>query len=423
MLSNNKWFCNRCVKLTINDIFALVTKKVRSCIQSSCDFLDVSSQVSTDPNPAVLHDGQQNAKTGISPTEESKFVYSDISEESNEVDLCTSEVTANQSVPGKHEGDLIVQKVNQCIVEKMNELKEFFINEVPKKQTYADITFNSTLGKQTTRTIPSSGGGEPDPVSDDQEKNVKVNELNSLVVRNIQERRYVKDAPSIKKEFNKYFKQCKIVSAFPTRSGALIIELPSRAEAEQVAKNWNPSYFCPSDRINQERYNTSCQIMADIKPLKVILKNVEYGLTDSTISRELSRHYPGATFQRFITRQGKPLKTGVINLTSQDHVAKVLEKDYLPLCNMHLVTQRYMPKRKVIQCYNCKQFDHVKKWCPNKYSCNNCSKEHLESDCRTPHQLKCMNCGNGHSSLDKNCPVYLHKYQVNSAIIGNQQYE
>ena len=245
------------------------------------------------------------------------------------------------------------------------------------------------------------------------ETSKNVNKLHSVVIHNIQERKYIKDAASITKEFNKYFEQFKIVSAFPTRSGALIVELYSREEAELVKTSWKSSFFCPESKVNDNKFNTSCKIMAHMNNFKVIVKNVENGISNEAISGELSAKYSGAVFKRFITHEGKALQTGVIDLKTQQQLTDILDIGYLPICNMYLEVHRYISKRKVIQCYGCKEFDHVKKWCPNKYSCGNCSKEHIESECRTPSQLRCTNCRSSHSSLDKNSPVFLKKCQIN----------
>ena len=432
-LNNHKWFCNDCVNLTINDILAIAAGKVKSSIQNSCEFLNDSSY---HPEPCSAHEDLYDiqspkehhlanlrdsdiVKESFTAAKNSEIIYSDISLEDNDVGKSSVEAAS----PCKSNNELeqsyasIVQKVNQCISEKINELKEFITKEVkpPQSETYAkmvsDKVQSTKIGQTRNREIISNDLA-PDP-----QESTSVNKSNSVVIRNIQERKYIKDAPSIKKEFNNHFPQVKIISAFPTRSGALIIELNSKEEAKQVEKCWKSSFFCPLTKSSDENYNTSCTVMAQIETLKVIVKNVEYGLADNTITSELSKTYPGAAFQRFITRQGKALKTGIIHLKLQAHVSEILDLGRIRLCNMQLETQKYVSKRKVIQCFKCKQFDHVQKWCPNDYSCSNCSENHQESDCRTPDVLQCTNCKRSHSSKDRNCPVFIHKKELNDALL------
>ena len=405
--SNFKWFCGKCDHVSIHDILTLATDRVRSSIQSQCDFLDDSSNQQSAP---MTH--SSDSKQDVSSTEpaasdqENRFIYSNISiDDSNH----QSNIVLQQKQVS--EIMMIVEKVNQCISERISELKQFISEEViiPQQKSYADIT---SEGKTTKNDHKTSFVSTKNEVMS--ETSNKVNKLHSVVIHNVQERKYIKDAASIKKEFNKYFEQCKIVSAFPTRSGALIVELYSREEAELVKTSWKSSFFCPENKVNDVKFNTSCKIMTHMNNFKVIVKMLKmvFQMRLSLVNylQNIQEQYSSGLP---ITYEGKALQTGVIDLKTQQQLTDILDIGYLPICNMYLEVHRYISKRKVIQCYGCKEFDHVKKWCPNKYSCGNCSKEHIESECRTPSQLRCTNCRSSHSSLDKNCPVFLKKCQIN----------
>lgn len=420
-LNSHKWFCNKCSTLSLNDILAHATERIRLCIQKSCDFLGEPLPAKPVLDPDNYDEDEEQQSKDASNREvnckgqQMALHYSDISE------ACSAPKIA---VSGQSEIlDTVVQKINQCISSKISELKDFITDEVilPQKKTYADIT----LANQPSE-VPTAMGAPRHPnsvpkVAPQSYSNIqsssKVNKLNSLVIRNIQDRNFIKDAPSIKKEFNKYFKLYKLVSAFPTRSGALILELPTQKEAEHVEKNWKSSFFCPENKLSHERYQTSCKIMANIQNPKVIVRDVEYGISDDRMTEHLCRKYPEAAFQRFVTRQGKFLRTGIITLKNTDQLTELLEIGHVNLCNQHLSVEKYIPKRKVVQCFSCKQFDHVSKWCPNAYSCGNCSKGHRDDECRTPNQLRCINCKGTHSSVDKSCPAYIHKCEINNALL------
>ena len=428
-LNNHKWFCNKCVDLTIQDILALATEKVRYSIQSSCNFLEESNLQSANSTVSITKQNPKdhqleeviNLETKPHSSSFNEGDYSDITMENSSFSSCSQK----EKLSYLNEA-IIVEKVTQCITQKMDELKEFITTEVissPMK-TYAEImkppnheiTNQKDKNHEITNQQDKKNSGDLSQKAFNYENSNRANKFHSLVINNVQERRFIKDASSIKKEFSKYFKQCKIVSAFPTRSGALIIEVSSREEAEMVYKGWKPSFFSPEEQNFKEEYRTSCKIMSELQNYKAIIKNVEYNIADDTISNELAQNYPGAVFKRFITREGKSLKTGIIEFKTQQQLTDTLYVGHLQICNMKLEVHEYIHKRKVIQCFNCKQFDHVRKWCPNKYSCGNCSKDHIEDECRTPQQLRCTNCKSSHSSLDKNCPFFVQKSQVNRTL-------
>ena len=421
-LSNHRWFCNKCAKLSMNDILARATEKIRFCIQNSCEF------ISEEPPPICSSEsevGSNSYKEQNSPARNSGNKMKNVSVELHYSDISQDRSTVTP-VPFKVETcDIVVEKVNQCITEKISELKDFIAREAigPPQKTYADIS-KENMGRQ----IPMEHSKTPltmpiHPSHENIQSSTRVNKQNSLVIRNVQDRKFIKDASSIKKEFNKHFQKYKVLSAFPTRSGALIIELPTHEDATWVLQNWKSSFFCPDNKTKEDKYKTSCEIMANMQSFKVILRDVEYGLSDDRVSQELSREYPQATFQRFVTRQGRALKTGIITLKEPDHLTQILDEGRLHLCSQSMMVFRYIPRRKVIQCYNCKQFDHVKKWCPNNYSCSHCSRNHVESDCRNPEDLKCTNCKGAHSSLDKQCSVYARKSQINNVLLSRNDHE
>ena len=291
-------------------------------------------------------------------------------------------------------------------------------NSHPQKRTYASkVTLKEPPSFPEQRVLPVKNTPQITDINKSQ-----VDKHHSLVIRNIQDRKFIKDSPSIKKEFSKYFKDCKVISAFPTRSGALIIELSNRNDAEKVYKNWKPTFFCSTSLAAQEQFRTSCEILSDIKNLRAILKNVDRHLTDEEITLDLSKQFAGASFKRFVNRDKEALKVGLVSLSSQKHLDEILKED-IYLGNILVNVEEYKPRRKVIQCYNCKQFDHVRKWCPNKYSCTICSKQHPDNECQTPSQPSCTNCKQDHSSLDKKCPIFIQKLNINNALINRNLHE
>jgi len=66
-----------------------------------------------------------------------------------------------------------------------------------------------------------------------------------------------------------------------------------------------------------------------------------------------------------------------------------------------------------MQCNQCLQLNHTKKWCPNGEVCFSCGeKGHKGTDCK---KVRCVNClvDDDHVSRDRNCPMYKFEKRVN----------
>ena len=100
-----------------------------------------------------------------------------------------------------------------------------------------------------------------------------------------------------------------------------------------------------------------------------IIKGVPEYLTDADITSQLVSRYPESKARRFVTREGTKLKTVMITFSSADQFDDAWEND------LHIEYQKYRiveykPKKRVIQCFRCKGYDHVEKWCYKNYKCN-----------------------------------------------------
>ena len=430
-LTNHKWFCNKCTNLSINDILNLASQKVNKTIQKSCQDFDenhVTQEVEVSTVEPTVSDVKPVGIAGESNENAAQqYLQQDYSFISNDGTIDQSSALTK----GQHHffPSFDIEELTNKIVHKVNlQLDKRLANLQPLVVSPSSVSTPVSYANIAQVDLPNGLNHRPNPISKIINSNIPpvitsnkslVNKSNSLVIRNIKERKFIKDSPSIKKEFNKHFQQCRVTTAFPTRSGALIIELASREDAEKICNEWRPSHF---SNENSSEAGTSCEVLGDIKNLKVILKNVPLHLSDDEVSSGLSDQFRGATFKRFINRSKSPLRVGIATLSCLEHLDQILEGDIL-MFNQSFTVEAYKPKRRVIQCYNCKQYDHVQKWCPNSYSCTQCSKNHQDNECQNPLLLMCTNCKKDHSSFDRNCPVYLEKFQINNALINQYVHE
>lgn len=73
-----------------------------------------------------------------------------------------------------------------------------------------------------------------------------------------------------------------------------------------------------------------------------------------------------------------------------------------------------------MKCNNCQQFGHIAKYCKNKKTCCECSKEyHLTSEKELcTNETNCVNCmqnkmeNTKHSSKDKKCPIFIKQKEL-----------
>lgn len=67
-------------------------------------------------------------------------------------------------------------------------------------------------------------------------------------------------------------------------------------------------------------------------------------------------------------------------------------------------------KLKIMQCGNCKHFEHAKSSCFNEFRCIKCPNKHEPGKCELPETSKpyCCNCNKyDHPANSPNCPAYI----------------
>lgn len=70
--------------------------------------------------------------------------------------------------------------------------------------------------------------------------------------------------------------------------------------------------------------------------------------------------------------------------------------------------EKYHPRNKVTQCYNCQAYGHGSRNCTYKPRCFKCGEDHNSRECRKPKEEKptCANCREDHLSNNRCCKAY-----------------
>lgn len=78
------------------------------------------------------------------------------------------------------------------------------------------------------------------------------------------------------------------------------------------------------------------------------------------------------------------------------------------LAYIRVYWEKYKPKNKITQCYNCQQYGHGSRNCTLPSKCLKCGLDHRSRDCTksTDTPPKCANCNEAHLSNSKNCKEY-----------------
>ena len=199
-----------------------------------------------------------------------------------------------------------------------------------------------------------------------------------------------------------YQNRLKIKSSFVTKAGSLLIEFNNPEDAEEVARNWNPSYYT-NKRSGGE---TRCNLLSMINKNSVIIKQVPKSINDTELNISVAKNFAGATAKRFVTKENIILGTVKIDFEEETEREKALTLG-IKLGEEIFPAEKYEPRRRIIQCYNCLKFGHVAKLCRQDHpTCSTCGRDHHATRCQY-RRIHCSNCDqDGHSATDKQCPKF-----------------
>ena len=240
----------------------------------------------------------------------------------------------------------------------------------------------------------------------------KLEEQKTIVIENIKSREFIKHTSYIKSEFNKHFNMMDINACFATRTGVVMIELTTEDDANNVENNWKPHFFTVGE-INETNQGTKVKRLAN-RHTKGIVKNVPKGIADEEMTKQLQETYPNAWAKRFVNRKdGLEMHTVMITFDSAEQL-KSAQNQKIAINYSLFMVEEYAPKKRVMQCFKCKGFDHPAAWCSKKYTCAYCAQHHQENNCliketNDVNAYKCVNCGEKHMAGSHNCSKYQDK--------------
>ena len=415
-----KWFCIDCHHIETSDLLSILSLAIQGSQQPQRDIcytegdttssnMSLSfSNISSEPDPGEVCDENQD-----------NIVHTPNFTHSTPFQRKRSNLGRDKAVTEPLLGG-IVEVIKQTLKEELG--KEQQIKYVVKDaDTQTGPEFNQTALYSTTLTAglakepPQPVKNSPCPTPDTPRGSTRPAQQNpktTVIVRNVKRRNFIKSYGAILRQFNGHFPFMKVMYAHPTRGGSLVIGLKDEEDANKVAKMWLPHYFTlhKSDNSVPRAERTSCILAEDLRT-RALLKGIDKHFTDEMLTSIVQERYQGSEAKRFVTREGKKLETVMITFKSSTQLDSALSDQIAVGHSIHNL-EEYIPRRKVIQCHNCRKFDHVSKFCKSTRACLYCGKDHEDDSCSVMRSLsrhKCSNCSGNHRADSEHCPNYREK--------------
>ena len=187
----------------------------------------------------------------------------------------------------------------------------------------------------------------------------------------------------------------EVKSAKKLRNGSVLIEVASKAQAENALKmqNWVgvPVKVTPHRSLNSCKGVIRCRELRDCSDDEVLEALNPEGVTHV-------KHV-------FTKKNGTNVPTNTFVLTfNKPTLPKAVKAAYL-----QIPVEPFIPNP--LRCFNCQKFGHGNNSCSHDAICARCSKTgHTDSDCEEhPH---CANCSGPHPAFSRDCPEWIKQRAI-----------
>ena len=230
----------------------------------------------------------------------------------------------------------------------------------------------------------------------------------TIVISKDIDKTLAKGSYKIRSAFNQNFKNVKIKNCFVSKGGSVFIEFTSEEDALSTLKAWKKEFFTDHTVNNA---STTCTLFATMQN-SVLLKGISLDILDNELINVITSRFPDAQARRFVRRDGTRLHTFKVDFTDLAQKQAIL-KEGIKYDNMKISAEDFIPRQRIIQCYNCFRFGHVAKLCNQKHpTCQVCAGNHSQDECHQQAST-CRNCqSNSHFATSKDCPSFLEAMNI-----------
>ena len=432
-LNNHKWFCNECTELPRDEILDKMCAR-----QLTYPPAEVSEQDATD-NFSSSHDTTTNNKILTEYNNQStlekilsslnlvlkhqELLESSIKKSTEDKKWCIKRhknsikaILANTELLCERPNSYnLVEDIDKEVRESreiLNHTKENVkITSDCVQELSSVVSAERTTYNEVKHSLYSSKIANTDTqyqVKPSTPVKATVDPRRTIVISKDIDKNIAQGSGKIKSAFNALFKNMNIKHCFVSKAGSIFIELTSEEDALAVQNLWKKENFTSPHTTSA---STACTLFATIQN-SIVLKGVTSEISDDELNEILNSQYPGAKAKRFIRRDGTRLSTIKVDFSELKHKQSALDNG-VKIENTIISPENYIPKQRIIQCYNCFKYGHVAKLCHQKHpTCQICAGNHSQDDCYQQ-STKCRNCLSAHHfATSKDCPFFQEAYDM-----------
>ena len=225
-----------------------------------------------------------------------------------------------------------------------------------------------------------------------------------IVIDNIPSPKKYRSSVDIRKEIRKFPDIVKPTHSFSLSKGGIALQYEDKRQVDKTLQNWPEEAFGTESSPHKAR---------GIKEIKSgFVKNISTSVSVKDIEEIFRKKCKVKLVSRLHYRNSrKPMPVVKIDFLSEEDLQKAKSVVLEFQINGKAAYIEEERRVKVIRCYNCHRFGHIRRICTYTPRCGICaSEEHSELECTNPD--KCANCEGGHTASSKYCPVYQQVFQL-----------
>lgn len=161
------------------------------------------------------------------------------------------------------------------------------------------------------------------------------------------------------------------------------------------------------DILSQNKYMYHTYENKQIRPIRVIVKNLHYSCNPDKIVAFLEeKNYKIISADNKKTWKDKqPLNMFMLTFDNSENIEKIYKITNILGSKVEILPLR--SNRLIPQCKNCQGFGHTQRYCSKEAKCVKCAGKHSTKNCtKTKEQKpKCVNCGENHPANYRGCYV------------------
>lgn len=163
---------------------------------------------------------------------------------------------------------------------------------------------------------------------------------------------------------------------------------------------------------NQQKEYYSFQMKSE-KGIRIVIKGIDHTVSTDDIKKDLEEQgFSPNWVHNILNRYKQPQPMFKVELKLDNKLQKgqphpIYDVKYI--LNRKIKIEEPYKRKGPVQCLNCQEFGHTRRYCKLKTACVICGANHNSENCEMkekPNAKCCSNCGQPHTANYRGCPVY-----------------